>query len=301
MNSRGFHTARPWIRQEDWGSIDIPVEEMPDYNLAQWAKRQLQQKHVKPLFLAVGFFRPHMPWYVPQKYFDLFPADEIKPLDIPVDDLDDVPEVARRISKAWGSEDRIKAANASTSAIRAYLANIAFVDDCLGIVLDALQDGPYSDNTFVVVWSDNGFHLGEKRHWHKNALWEPATRVPLLLSGPQSLIMPRTVSAPVGLIDLYPTLCDLCDIAMPEHLNGKSLKPLITGSTGEPERTVVMYKSASDRAIRFQNWRYIRYADGSEELYDIHADPDEFRNLANSQHAVDVMERARKLLGRTVR
>lgn len=266
----------------DWGGLDLPDALMDDAAVTDWAGNQLRQKARQPFFLAVGLFRPHSPWYVPQKYFDEFPLAEIKLPEVKEDDLDDVPEFAKKVGKE-DYHDIILKSNKWQEAVRAYLATVAFCDAMLGRVLDALEQGPNAANTIVVFTSDHGWYLGEKHMWHKGKLWEEATRVPLTILAP-GVTQPDTVSnEPVSLVDLYPTLCDLTKLSKPGHLDGESLAPLLKDPGAKRDRpalTIMGGMQSPSYAARDERWRYIRYADGSEELYDHHADPKEWTNLA---------------------
>ena len=164
--------------------------------------------------------------------------------------------------------------------VQAYLASVTFADAQIGRILDALESSEYADNTVVALWSDHGMHFGEKGHWKKGTLWEEATRVPLIVAGP-GVTDPGSVSDhPVDLVNLYPTLADLCDLPLDESLDGVSLRPLLEDPDAEWDRPALMnFRDAN--AVRYEHWRYIRYGDGSEELYDHRTDPNEWTNLAN--------------------
>lgn len=267
----------------DWGGIQVPDEKTDDGQVVAYAADFLSKKSRQPFFLAVGLYRPHSPWYVPQKYFDaLPPLDSIKLPEVKADDLDDLPPMAKAHLKA-GIHQTILAKHLWKDAVRGYLASVAFCDAMLGRVLDALEKGPNGKNTIVIFASDHGWYLGEKQMWHKGKLWEPATRVPLTIYAP-GVTQPDTASAqPVALIDLYPTLCDLTGLPRPDHLDGSSLQPLLrdpTATRDHPAITCMNGGSKASYAARDEHWRYIRYAGGGEELYDHRSDPHEWNNLA---------------------
>ncbi|WP_395718721.1 sulfatase [Prosthecobacter sp.] len=266
----------------DWGGIQVEDEKTDDGQIAAFAAEFLSQKQKKPFFLALGLYRPHSPWYVPQKYFDALPLDSIKLPEVKADDLDDVPAIAKSHLKD-GHHQKIVEKNLWKAAVRAYLANVAFCDAMLGRILEAVEKGPNAKNTIIVFTSDHGWYLGEKQMWHKGKLWEPTTRVPLTIYAPGAT-KPDTASAqPVALIDLYPTLCDLVKLPKPEHLDGASLKPLLLDPTAKREKPAIICMSGGKNAgyaARDERWRYIRYADGGEELYDHQSDPNEWTNLA---------------------
>ncbi|MCA1964868.1 MAG: sulfatase [Prosthecobacter sp.] len=267
----------------DWGGIQVPDELTDDAAVVAWASQQLSLKTKSPFFLAVGLYRPHSPWYVPQKYFDLFPLETVQLPPVREDDLSDLPAMGRGQEKPSGHHAEILRHGKWKEAVRAYLANVAFCDAMLGRLLDALASSPHAANTVIVFTSDHGWYLGEKQMWHKGRLWEPATRVPLCVVAP-GVTQPNTVSAePVSLVDLYPTLCDLTGLKKPEHLDGISLLPLLREPEAKMPRPAITVMGGGPRtsyAARTDRWRYIRYADGGEELYDHETDPQEWNNLA---------------------
>jgi len=268
----------------DWGPIDVPDAATTDGKSVAWAESVLRRKHDRPFFLAVGIYRPHGPWYAPQAYFDKHPLKGIKLPKIRQDDLDDVPPIAKRYVP-HGFHRRILKHDLYESAVQAYLANVTFADAMVGRVLKALGESPYADNTIVCLWSDHGWHLGEKQRWHKSTNWEEATRVPLIVVRPGARGGQRCAE-PVSLVDLYPTLVELCGLPRPEHLDGQSLAPQLRDVKTPRERPAITIQGGRHVSVRDRRWRYIRYSDGSEELYDHAADPDEFYNLAaDSQHA----------------
>ena len=264
----------------DWSPLDIDDSEMGDAKVVAWAEGELAKTHEKPLFLAVGIYRPHWPWWTPQSYFDQHPLEEIEFLDEPENDLDDLPESGRRmVRKRW--DDWIRANNQRKAAMQAYLASMTFADAMVGRLLRALDDGPLANNTIIVLWSDHGYHIGQKHHWEKFALWEQTTHVPLIIVDPRNGKAGTRCTQPVSLLDLYPTLVDLCDLQRPTHLEGQSLLPLMKNPDRSTRRGVITTQGFNNHAVRTERWRYIRYADGGEELYDQQNDPNEFTNLAN--------------------
>ncbi len=277
----------------DWGAYPERDKQMPDARLANWAAGKLAGEYDKPFFLAVGFFRPHVPLYAPQDWFDQFPAD----IQLPAfreDDLNDVPQYGQDLS--WSRlaprHKWIVEHDEWRHAVRAYLACISFVDAQVGKVLDALQQSRHADNTIVVLWSDHGFHLGTKERWGKRSLWEDATRVVLVVSGP-GIAANQTCGRPVGLVDLYPTLIDLCDLAAREGLDGRSLTPLLKDAATPWPWPAITTFGQNNHAVRSDQYRYIRYADGTEELYDHQSDPDEFDNLAGDPRFRQIAEELR--------
>ena len=264
----------------DWGPLDVPAEQMGDWQVADWVISQLGKQHEKPFFLGCGFFRPHLPWYVPRKYFDLYPPDKITLPNVTEDDLDDVPPAGKRMALKDGDHARVLEHNAWRQAVQGYLASISFVDDCVGRVITALDNSPHRDNTLVVLWSDHGWHLGEKLHWRKFALWEEATHNVLMVVAPGTTSPGGRCPATVNLLDIYPTLIDMCGLEPKKELEGNSLLPLLKNPQAKWDRPTLTTHERNNHSVRSDRWRYIRYADGSEELYDHSVDELEWTNLA---------------------
>ena len=277
-----------WSGAWDWGAYPETDAEMADFQLAKKAADALQGDFDQPFFMSVGFFRPHVPLFVPPKWFDLYQADSFSLPRTPMSDLDDLPKNFLGINNyavAPIHAEVIKH-DKQRSLTQAYLASISFVDHCVGIVLDALTSSRHADNTLIVLWSDHGFHLGEKQHWAKRTLWEESTRVPLLFAGPG--IKPgRACPEPASLLDIYPTLVELCRLQTNPHLEGVSLVPQLDEPTTTRDRPAITSSYSGNHSVRSRDWRLIVYDDGAEELYDHRNDPDEFHNLAgNSAHKV---------------
>jgi arylsulfatase A-like enzyme len=229
-----------------------------------------------------------MPWNVPQKYFDMFPLDKIElPPHIP-NDLDDIPGAGVKMARPQGDHAAILKSGRWKEAVQAYLAAIAYTDMNIGRLLDALDKSAYRDNTIIVFWGDHGWHLGEKDHWRKFALWEEATRAPLIWVAPGVTRPGSVCERTVDFLNIYPTLCELCGIAIPKQIEGVSLKPLLADPQAAWDRPALTTHGYQNHAIRTEKWRYIRYADGSEELYDHMKDPYEWANLARKPELEDV-------------
>lgn len=274
-----FSKVKGLGHENDWGSLPLPESELDDTRTADFAVNMLKRWHDKPFFLACGLFRPHLPWYVPKKYFDLYPLDEVVLPKVESDDLDDVPKVGRKFAKDRRSDfEKIRKAGRWKHAVQAYLASISAADAQLGRVLDALDASAYAKNTIVVLWSDHGWHLGEKSHWHKTTLWEEATRVPFIIAAPG--MNPARCSRPVSLLNIFPTLNDLCGLPTIDSHDGISLVPLLEDATATWKRPAMIQYKPGNVAIRTERHRYIRYNDDGEELYDLKTDPNEWNNLA---------------------
>ena len=281
-----------WDPMMRCGPLDLADEETSDGKLAEWTCRQLQRDFDGPFFLGVGFVRPHVPLFAPRKYFEMYPHDEVRLPPIRPDDLDDVSPFARRLAQEGKGHDHVFEEDDARTMVRAYLACVTFVDALVGRLLDALTASPYSDNTIVVLWGDNGWHLGEKLHWGKKTLWEESTHVPLIITAPGMARPGSACGRPANLLDLYPTLCELCGLGTPAHqFDGLSLLPQLRDPEApreEPSVTTFGSYGRGGHAARTERWRYIRYETGDEELYDHRSDPHEWNNLANDPQYADL-------------
>jgi arylsulfatase A-like enzyme len=283
-------------------------DRMPDELCADWAAEILHSRHQGPFFLGVGFSRPHIPLYAPKKYFDMFPLERIEFPPYLSNDTDDCARALLlgdpkglekfRLLHAAGGEEMWK------RWIQAYLACVAFVDDQAGKVLRALESGPHARNTIVILTSDHGFHMGEKDYIFKNSLWEESTRVPLVVAMPDGMSAGRRCDAPVSLIDMYPSVLDLCGLpgdpnsgAGGRRLDGHSIRPFLEdpqqGKWSGPEVALTQL-GGGERAhhtVRGRRWRYTLCSNGEEELYDHSADPHEWKNLAADPAHKEVKQR----------
>ena len=278
-----------------WGALACSDDEMLDGINAKWIITELKKLQEKPFFLAYGLTKPHLTWSVPQKYFDLHPLEGIKLPPTKKGDLDDLPAFGKKLArevydpsgerdfavKPNGDHANVIANNQWLKAVQAYLATISFADAQIGRVLDALDRSGHADNTIVVLWGDHGWHLGEKDHWRKHALWDVSTRTPLIFSAPRGVAKDKLCQRPVSLIDIYPTLIDLCGLPKRRGLDGQSLKSLLENPERKWDRPVVITYGLNNHAVQTERWRYIRYRDGGQELYDHERDPNEWTNLAS--------------------
>ncbi|MFV1963979.1 MAG: sulfatase [Pirellulaceae bacterium] len=284
----------------DFGPQDYDEAKFNDFVDASWAAEQLQATHDKPIFLTVGFYRPHVPLYAPKRTFEQIPRDAVQLPPVQEDDRDDLPATALRVTQnnTPPPHDWFVKNDLWRDAVQAYLACVRFTDEQVGRVLDALDAGPHADNTIVVLLSDHGFHLGEKQRWAKQSLWERSTRVPFIISVPGGLESVRC-SRPVELLSVYPTLIDLCRVEKRPELEGVSLVPLLSDPDARWERSAITTYGPNNHAIRTERWRYIRYYDGSEELYDHDVDAHEWNNLAGDAKFDDVKTRLAEWLPTT--
>ena len=295
----------------DWGPLDVPDEDFGDTRITNWAIEKLSDGFDKPFFLGVGYYRPHIPLFAPSRFFERF---EGNPPQLPVvtqSDLDDLSD----IGKQWALEP-ITAGSHSTvvkygqweEAVAAYLACVTYIDFEIGRLLDALAESGHADNTVVVLWSDHGWHLGEKEHWGKWTGWERSTKVPLIIRPHASLkrVNPNkkanNCSRPVNLVDLYPTLVQLCDLPKPSHaLDGESLVPELTDPhIKRRDRGSLSMFGEGNSSLRINNWRIIRYATGEEELYRTDEDPNEWFNLIDRPEYASQREKMAQRLDRRI-
>ncbi|MFC1652215.1 sulfatase [Planctomycetota bacterium] len=276
--------------EQDWGVTHLPEADMRDTMYADAAIKQLQKKHDKPFLIACGLFHPHMPWYVPQKYYDMFPLDEVSTPKLLKNDLDDVPPLARDVTKGKSKFVASVLDNGlHKQAVQAYLATTAYADAQMGRVLDALDKSAYRYNTMVVLISDHGFHLAEKNHWQKGTLWEEATHCLMMFRVPGVTKAGGVSERFVSLQDIYPTLAKLCGIEPPDDIDGRSLVPLLKNPNAQWKSTAI--SALYDRYIstRDERFRYTRYSDDQEELYDCSKDPHEWTNqIGNSEYSSEI-------------
>jgi arylsulfatase A-like enzyme len=281
----------------DWSPIDVDETGMPDYKLVTWASDTLKQHPgKKPMFLAVGIVKPHLPWYAPKKYFDMYPLDKITLPKVPDNDLDDIPALGVKMANPGGDHKAVVESNQWRQAVQAYLATITFVDDQVGRLIKALDESGRADKTVIVLWGDHGWHLGEKHHWRKFSLWEEATRAPLIIVAPGVTKPDQRCPAPVDFLSIYPTLADLCGLPIPQHVQGMSLRPLLENANADWTTSALTTHGRGNHGVRDARWRYIRYRDGSEELYDHEKDPMEWLNIAaETEHAERKESMARQI------
>jgi choline-sulfatase len=282
----------------DWGPTTVEKEETVDWISAQWAADKLKEGFDKPFFMMLGFAKPHLTWYVPQQYFDMYDLDTIQIPLINEDDLDDILTPNGDV-KFKSSEDYniIKEYDKFKESTRAYLATISYVDDCLGVVLDALENSQYKDNTIVIFMGDHGWYLGEKLRFRKTHLWEESCRTPLLIKLPGS-DDPMQCDRPISFLDLYPTLAELCNLPIPTHCEGRSIVPILENPNKEwyPALTTMGYKNHS---VRSDQYRYNIWSDGTEELYDHSTDPMEWNNLIENPEFDKIIETHKTFLPKT--
>jgi arylsulfatase A-like enzyme len=279
----------------DWGvwPLDNDDTGKGDYQVASWTVDQIKAApRDKPFFLAAGFFLPHVPCYATQKWFDLYPDDDSVLPKVLETDRDDTPRFSWNLH--WHlPEPRlkwIKENNQWRNLVRSYLACTSFVDAQIGRLMTALDEAGIADNTIIVLWGDHGWHLGEKGITGKNTLWDRGTKVPMIFAGP-GIKPSQRCTQPAELMDIYPTLIELAGVPRRNDLEGISLLPQLKNALSKKERPAITTHNQGNHGIRSERWRYIHYADGSEELYDMQKDPSEWHNLAGkSEYAVIIAD-----------
>jgi arylsulfatase A-like enzyme len=297
----GFPVDRFWRSSNtfDWGPVDLPDEMFSDTRSANWAIEKLNQEQDKPFFLAVGFHRPHQPLFNPKRFHDLYPVDSIVLPPTLEDDLADLSRAGKEYALApntSGLHKSVAQYGEWEAAVSGYLASISYVDELVGNIMAALNDSAYADNTLVVMWSDHGWHLGEKQHWGKATGWFRSTRIPMVIVPPKNRspegFSANTVSPRmVNLLDLAPTIADMTGVPAKREWEGKSLLPLVKNPDQDWQEHTHTTFGMGNHTISTERWQYLHYFDGSEELYDLKRDPDEFVNLAGELKYKAVKER----------
>jgi arylsulfatase A-like enzyme len=257
-----------------WGPTKGPKEDSKDWNAAEWAAAALAQPAEKPFFMALGISKPHLPFYVPQAYFDRHPLESITLPEFRLDDLSDIVDGKGRATEKpssdfqWVQQDP----RLHKGAVQAYLAATSYADDCIGYVLAALERSPNRDNTIVVIWGDHGWHLGEKLRFRKATLWAESTRVPLIIRLP-GMTSQQDSPRMVNLMDLYPTLIEACGLPAKPEIDGRSIVPLLRDPQLAWPHVSITIMGRDNAAVRDERWYFIRYKDGTEEFYDMLRDP----------------------------
>ncbi len=269
-----------------------------DAQTVSWCIEQMDQRNdqTNSFFMTCGIHRPHTPWDVPKKYFDMHPLESIELPPVITNDLADVPPAGIAFAKPNGPHAEILKLGLWKDRVRGYLAAISYMDAQAGRLLDALNNSKFRDNTIVIFVGDNGWHLGEKEHWAKSALWREATRVPLIWVAPGVTKGGTQCERAVDLTSIFPTICELTGTPIPQHVEGTSLKPLLTHPDAKWKQPAITTFLQNNHAISTDEWRYIRYADGSEELYNEKTDPQEWTNEATNPKFAKVKKNLAKSL-----
>jgi len=292
-----------WADLVIWGALpdtwdrDDESKQQEDTRNTNRVVAVLKEKHENPFIAALGIFRPHLPYIVPKRFYDIYPIDKIKiPVGYKEDDLNDLPPIAVQMARGDKKYDILKKENLLKSFIQGYCASITYADEQLGKVLDALENSEYAKNTIVVLCGDNGYHLGEKEHVQKMALWDKTTHIPMLYSLPGYTDKGRIENTAVSLQDIYPTLISLCKLKPAEGFTpgGVDISPILKGEKTERGAPVITTLGKNNHAISSATFRYISYRDGSEELYDLQNDPYEWCNLTGKKEYEDEKNKLKK-------
>jgi arylsulfatase A-like enzyme len=259
---------------------DLKDEDLSDWHSVNWCIEQMLQERDRPFFIACGLHKPHLPFAVPRKYYEKFPIETIELPPYREDDLDDIPPAGVKMARPNGDHARILKSGRWKDVIQSYLATCAYTDMNIGRLLDALDKSPSRNNTIVVLWGDHGWSFGEKKHWRKFALWEEPTRTPLVWIAPDVTSPGGVCDSPVDLMSIYPSLCELAGLPVPKHVQDPGIVPLLRNPAAAWRFPAITTHGYQNHSVRTREWRFIRYADGSEELYDHRNDPYEWTNLA---------------------
>ena len=300
---KGQFTNKILARLIDWAPVEATTEQTADWKTAEGAVGFLQEEHDEPFFLGCGIYLPHLPWYLPGKYFDMHPLKKIRLPEHRTDDFDDIPEGGKRMASRAGGI--IRESGKWREAVQGCLAAASFADACVGHVLDALKRSPYAENTIIVLWGDHGYDVGEKK-FAKSALWEQTTRTPLIIHVPAALggnPAAKTCTRPVSLLDLYPTLIDLCGLPPSQtssQLDGRSIAALVRNPQVKwPYPAIITHSPhwhGPNHAVRSERFHYIHYNKGGEELYDMAKDPNQWHNLADESNYSGIKAKLKKWL-----
>ena len=265
----------------DWGAYPEKDEQMPDHKISGWAIEQLTVKRDRPLWMGVGFLRPHVPQYAPQKWFDMYPLETLQLPKIVQNDLKDISQYGvdiTRLKHVAPTHEWVTKNKQWKPLVQSYLACVSFVDAQVGRVVDALEKSEYADNTYIVLFTDHGFHIGEKERHAKRSLWEDGTRTLMIIVGP-GIVKGKKCSKPVQLLDIYPTLLELSQLKADARLEGNSLVPLLKDPKARWRHMARTSFGPGNYAIVSERYRFIQYNDGSEEFYDHAKDPHEWYNV----------------------
>ncbi|MFT5725779.1 MAG: arylsulfatase A-like enzyme [Bacteroidia bacterium] len=291
----------------DWGVYPERDDQMPDYQIASWAKERLSEKQEQPFWMGVGFYRPHVPQFAPQKWFDMYPIDSVQLPKTIAEDLSDISSYGvdiTRLNHVSPTHEWVTENDEWKPLVQSYLACVSFVDAQVGRVLTAFDKGAYGDNTYIVLYSDHGFHLGEKERYAKRSLWEDGARVPLIIVGP-NIPEGKVCNKPVQLLDIYPTLLELTNLEADPMHEGHSLVPLLKDVEADWPYMARTSFGPGNYAILSEQYRFIQYNDGSEELYDHSKDAQEWYNVIDNpendaiiqQHRNQIPQERYKILG----
>ena len=288
-----------WYGEFKWGPLDMDERLTGDNHAVQYVIDQMNaHKSDKPFFLSCGIYRPHVPWFAPKKYFDMFPLEDIKLPPRLATDFDDIPLKAK-VGTYYKVLTKYKQ---HKQAVQAYLACVAYMDALIGRLMRGLEKSGHADNTIVVFWSDHGWHLGEKSRYRKFTLWEESCKVPLIIKLPKGFNskLGQVCERVVSLLDIFPTLVNLCNLPNPKQkLDGQSLVPLLVDPSQKWDSVAITVNRRNNYSLRTEKYRYIRYQNGGEELYDHDKDPQEWTNLAKLEEYQEIKKALANRLPKT--
>lgn len=300
-----FHGMDYFVHEFDWGSLPIEEDAYGDCRAVEFAESFLGRNHDQPFILACGLFHPHLPWYAPKRFFDLYDASEIVvPGEVRISQWERIPEKGNAFAK-YGPQgkdqyDTLASRGRFKDAMHAYLACLSFSDHLVGRVLQALEASPYAEDTMIVFYGDHGFHVGEKQHFGKWALWRESTHVPFIIRLPGAKLKGTKINNAVPTLGMAATLADLCEIPREENWDSRSLLSLMQGNVNELTEPVLCTLERNNHVLISDSYRFIHYADGSEELYDLKNDPLELKNVVKDSHYRRTVESMRSYLPKTV-
>ena len=298
----GIPADRYWNKAHtfDWGAVDLPDSLFSDRKSVDWAIEKIDQIGDEPFLLSVGFERPHQPLFNPKRFHDLYPLKSIRLPDVPKEDLEDLPHRAKQLAlypQTSGRHESVIKFGQWENAVASYLASVSFVDDLIGDLVKALDDRNLIEKTWIVLWSDHGWHLGEKQHWGKATGWFRSTRVPFLIVPPHGnprYKKSKKVNHMVNLLDLAPTMADIAGIPHQNKWEGRSLMPILDQKVEDWEGFTITTFSIGSHTVSTPNWQLISYYDGSFELYNLNNDSHQFKNIADLPSSLEIIDKLKK-------
>jgi len=300
----GIPADRYWNKAHtfDWGAVDLPDSLFSDRKSVDWAIEKIDQIGDEPFLLSVGFERPHQPLFNPKRFHDLYPLKSIRLPDVPEEDLEDLPHRAKQLAlypQTSGRHESVIKFGQWENAVASYLASVSFVDDLIGDLVKALDDRNLIEKTWIVLWSDHGWHLGEKQHWGKATGWFRSTRVPFLIVPPHGnprYKKSKKVNHMVNLLDLAPTMADIAGIPHQNKWEGRSLMPILDQKVEDWEGFTITTFSIGSHTVSTPNWQLISYYDGSFELYNLTNDSHQFKNIADLPSSLEIIDKLKKYI-----
>jgi len=286
-------------KKSSFRPVTNPLEQLFDHQVASYGIDVINQKHDKPYFAAIGLVKPHLPFDCPVQFYDALP-EKIEAPAILENDLNDIGREGNSMRRA-GDDKKFTANNQWEDVRRAYLSCISWVDYNVGRIISAVENSPEADNTVVILWSDHGYHLGEKKSFKKFTLWEEASRVPFIIldNRNKSTDKNRKVDQAVTLINIYKTIADMAGLQTPDYVDGFSLVPQLADQSVSVSAPAISSWGRGNYSVRTENWRLIKYFDGEMELYHNKQDKHEWHNLAKKAEYQDKLKELVAMLPKT--